>query len=143
MASQDIRAWVYYERFRGMYDRATENKVSQQRSQRSQRSRSPRIFPRLNHELLAEPLGGNSDRGSELSDDSETSSNGATSGASSRTATRTAEAGPSMPSVVFNGPVTINGHVTFVSAVNFSSALDGGMFAASSSAQRIDQSPQL
>ena len=53
MASHDIRAWVYYERFRGMYDRGKENAMSRQRSQRS---RSPRVFPRLNAEPLAEPI---------------------------------------------------------------------------------------
>ena len=42
MASHDIRAAV------------TENSVSQQRSQRS---RSPRVFPRLNAEPLAGPVG--------------------------------------------------------------------------------------
>ena len=59
------------------------------------------------------------------------------------TASGTAGASPSVPSFFFNRPVTFNGHVTLVSAVNFSSAHSGGVPAASSSAQRIDQSPPL
>ena len=159
MASHDIRAWVYYERFRGMYDRNTENAMSRQRSQRS---RSPRVFPCLNAEPLAEPIDVDSESSSEGASywDSDVDSVGdglgcppeipppasttarARSGTASGTKSGTAS-GPSMPSIFLSGPVTFNGPVTFVSAVNFSYAHSGGMSAASSSAQRIDQSPPL
>ena len=68
---------------------------------------------------------------------------GTASDTASGTASGTAGAGSSMPSVFFSGPVTFNGPVMFVCAVNVSSAHSGGMSAASSSAQRIDQSPPL
>ena len=145
MASHDIRLWVYYERFRGMYDRGKENAMSRQRSQRS---RSPRVFPRLNVEPLAEPIDVDAESSSEGDSywDSDVDSVDPTARARSGTASGTTSgtaSGPSMPSVFFSGPVTFNGPVTFVSAVNFSSAHSGGMSAASSSAQRIDQSPPL
>ena len=159
MASHDIRAWVYYEKFRGMYDRGTENAMSRQRSQRS---RSPRVFPRLNAEPLVEPIHIDSESSSEgasyWGSDVESMGDGlgfppetpppasttarSRSGTAAGTTSGTA-AGPSMPSVLFNGPVVFNGQVAFVSAVNFSSAHSGGMSAASSSAQRIDQCPQI
>ena len=159
MASHDIRAWVYYERFRGMYDRGTENAMSRQRSQRS---RSPRVFPRLTVLPLAAPIDVDSESSSEGASywDSDVNSMGdglgfppeipppasttarARSGTASGTTSGTTS-GPSMPSVLFNGPVVFHGRVTFVSAVNFSSARSGGMSAASSSAQRIDQCPQI
>ena len=141
-----------------MYDAGTEHKVSQQRSQRS---RSPRVFPRHNAEPLAEPIDDDSESSSDgtayMGSDVDSMGNGigfppectgSASGTASGTtvtgsASGTAGASPSMPSIIFNGPVTFNGHVTFVSAVNFSSANSGGMSAASSSAQRIDQSPPL
>ena len=142
-----------------MYDRGTENEMSRQRSQRS---RSPRVFPRLNADPLAGPIDVDSESSSETVAywDSDVDSMGdgfgfppeipppasatarARSGTASGTKSGTAS-GPSMPSIFFSGPVTFNGPVTFVSAVNFSSAHSGGMSAASSSAQRIDQSPPL
>ena len=159
MASHDIRAWIYYERFRGMYDRGTENEMSRQRSQRS---RSPRVFPRLNADPLAGPIDVDSESSSEGASywDSDVDSMGdglgfppeipppasttarARSGTASGTTSGTAS-GPNMPSILFSRPVKFNGPVTFVTAVNFSSAHSGGMSAASSSAQRIDQSPPL
>ena len=149
MASHDIRAWVYYERFRGMYDRGTEHAMSRKRSQRS---RSPR---RCRIDVDSE----SSSQGASYWDsDSDSMGDGlgfppeipppasttarARSGIASGTTSGTAS-GPSMPSVFFRGPVTFNGPVTFVSAVNFSSAHTGGLSAASSSAQRIVQSPPL
>ena len=154
MDSYDIRGWIYFTRFQGMYDRTTENAMSRLRSQRS---RSPRVFPRLNAEPLAEPIDVNSES-SYWDSDVDSMGDGlgfppeipprasttarARSGIASGTTSGTAS-GPSMPSVFFSGPVTFNGPVTFVSAVNFSSAHSGGMSAASSSAQRIDQSPPL
>ena len=151
MASHDIRAWVYFERFRGMYDAGTENKVAHQRSQRS---RSPRVFPRLNAEPLAEPVDVDSESSSDgtayLHSDVDSMGDGlgfpqefAPPAAATDTgsAPGTAGASPSVPSVSFSRPVTFNAPVTFVNAVNFSSASGGGMSAASSSAQRIDQSP--
>ena len=159
MTSHDIRAWIYYKRFRGMYDRGTENEMSRQRSQRS---RSPRVFPRLNADPLAGPIDVDSESSSETVAywDSDVDSMGdglgfppeipppasttarARSGTASGTTSSTAS-GPSTPSVLFNGPVAFNGRVTFATAVNFSSACSGGMSAASSSAQRIDQCPQI
>ena len=144
-----------------MYDAVTENSVSRQRSQRS---RSPRVFPRLDAEPLAEPIDvvdseSSSDTAAYLDSDVDSMGDGlgfppefappaaatvaGTARASSGTASGTAGASPSVPSVCFNEPVTFNGQVTFVNAVNCSSAHSGGMSAASSSAQRIDQSPQL
>ena len=127
-----------------MYDRGTENAMSRQRSQRS---RSPRVFPRLNAEPLAEPIDVDSASSSEGASywDSDVDSMGDGLGFPPEIPppASTTASGPSMPSVFFSGPVTFNGPVTFVNAVNFSSAHSGGMSAASSSAQRIDQSPPL
>ena len=144
-----------------MYDAVTERKVSRQRSQRS---RSPRVFPRLNAEPLAERVNVESESSSdgtayldsdldsmgdglgfppEFAPPAAATVTGSGSDTPSGTASGTAGASPSAPSVIFNGPVTFSGHVTFVSAVNFSAAHSGGMSAASSSAQRIDQSPQI
>ena len=137
-----------------MYEAVTEHKVSRQRSQRS---RSPRVFPRLNAEPLAERVNVDSESSSDgaayLDSDVDSMGDGldfppefatvtgSASGTVSGTASSTARASPSMASVFFSGPVTFNGPVTFVSAVNVSSASGGGMSAASSSAQRIEQSP--